>query len=118
MSRKNFTTIRVGRHVVGEVKDGVFCKRIRGSIHLLRTPRAIAFDLGSLDQAQKAGAVRVEVVDTETNTSWRASLEHIRSHGFEFDRGYGKQIALVMDGWICQRKGDFVQLTFAGGVGG
>jgi hypothetical protein len=74
-------------------------KTIRGSKHMLRTPRAIALDLGSIRNAQAAGATWAEVTDLESGATYRASLDVILRDGREFDRGYGRQIYLPLDQW-------------------
>jgi hypothetical protein len=108
---KNYFRIRAGRHVIGEVRGTTFIKKIRASQHFLKTPPAIAFDLDSLAQAERAGAVEVQVIDKETGTIYRTTIAHILRAGFELDRGFGKQIALPLEGWSRQRKGELVQLS-------
>jgi hypothetical protein len=100
------TPIHAGNRVIGKVSGNTFYKHIRGSVHILRTPRAIALDVGSLEQAERAGAVNVQVTDTETGTAYRSSIEHIRRAGFDLDRGFGSQIALPIEGWATIRRGD------------
>ena len=92
-------SIRVGRKVVGHVRHGVFSKSIVGSKHLLREPRAIAFDVSSLEDAQNAGAQMVRVRDTETEITYQTAISTIWKRGFQFDRGWGEQIALPLDKW-------------------
>ena len=105
----NFKTegqpIYSGSRIVGEVEGDTFSKTITGSKHLLRTPAAIAFDVATIDQAVKLGAAKIRVYDRETGNVYKASIEHLKENGFTFNRGFGEQIALVMDGWIKTRKG-------------
>lgn len=111
-SKRNY--IYSGGKVVGRVENDTLHKTIRGSKHFLRKPPAIALDLAALDQAEQAGASRVEVVDVETGTRYRATIDHIREAGFQFDRGYGEQIGLELDGWVrFGPRGE--QLDFIGG---
>ena len=100
------TAIYAQGRAIGTVRGDTFYKSIRGSAHILRTPRAIALDLGSLEQAEQAGAVNVQVTDTETGTVYRSTIEHIRRDGFELNRGFGAQIALPLDGWTETRRGE------------
>ena len=65
--------IRVGRQVVGEVQGDTFHKRLRASVHFLRIPPAIAFDVMTLDDAERAGARRVEVTDLESRSEEHTS---------------------------------------------
>ena len=81
---------------IGYVAGGVFHKSIMGSKHLLRSPRAIAFDRSTLTDAERAGAVWVEVADSETRTVYRASIGDVWAHGFAVRRGYGDQVALAL----------------------
>lgn len=88
--------IYVGRRAVGHVAGDVFQKTIRGSVHMLRTPRAIAFDESTLRDAERAGARYVEVTDAETRKCYRAPLSLIWAKGFAVNRGHGEQRALVL----------------------
>lgn len=95
--------VYVQSRVVGHVEGAVFRKVVRGSVHMLRRPPAWALDLQSLLDAEAAGATSVEVHDTETGRTYRASVETIRRHGFTFDRGHGRQIGLALDRWTLTR---------------
>ena len=101
MSHKDCNTkIRVGRRVVGEVRGDVFHKSVYASKHFLREPRAIANDITVLQDAEQAGAVWVHIRDKESGQIYKATIAHIRESGFPINRGWGKQIALPMNGWI------------------
>lgn len=91
--------IRVGSRVVGKVQDGVFIKRVKASQHFLYRPPAIAFDVSSLKQAEKAGARSVTVIDSESDKVYRALMSTIWDRGFRLNRGFGDQIALVLADW-------------------
>lgn len=93
-----------GRRVVGTVDQGTFRKRVRSSRHQLRQPPAWAFDVDTLRQAAAAGAVRVVVEDTDTGTVFRATWDTLRRHGFEIDRGHGRQLVLTLDHWTTDNK--------------
>ncbi|HHX44538.1 MAG TPA: hypothetical protein GX714_11210 [Chloroflexi bacterium] len=71
---------------------------------MLRAPRAWAFGLDSLDEAERLGAGRVEVYDTETATTYQADLDRIRSKGVLIDRGRGPQLALLLKEWLAIRE--------------
>lgn len=88
--------IYVGRRAVGHVAGDTFYKRVRGSAHFLRTPRAIAFDESTLRDAERAGARYVEVTDAETGREYRAPLALIWERGFRVSRGHGEQLALIL----------------------
>lgn len=84
---------------VGHVIDGEFRKSVRGSVHFLRAPRAIAFDTSTLIDAESAGATLVVVQDTETGNVYRAPLGLVWSKGFVLDRGHNPQTALTLEHW-------------------
>jgi len=86
--------------VVGEVRGNTFVKRVRGSRHMLQRPRAWAVDVAVLREAEALGARAVEVVDTETNTTYRAPLERFWTRGIRVNRGYGEQVALLLADWL------------------
>ena len=87
-----------GRHV-GEVKDGVFHKRIKASGYL-RNPPAICLSVDSLQQAERAGAVSIEVQDTETGRVYSSSIEHFKRYSFDVQRGgFELQRALIIERW-------------------
>jgi hypothetical protein len=100
----------VNGRVVGKVEGDTFYKSIKGSKHFLRVPPAIAFDILSIDEAEEAGAVKVQVVDQETGTIYKSTIQNIREHGEEFNRGFGNQIFLVLEGWVKTKRGGGLQL--------
>lgn len=91
--------IRVGEKIVGSVVGKLFIKRVVGSKHFLRSPRAIAFDTQSLNNAKQAGATELMVIDKETGIAYVSSMEHFYQNGFYLERGFGKQMALSIDKW-------------------
>jgi len=91
--------IKVGNKVVGEVVGGTFVKRLHSKTHFLRKPRAIAFDLDTLTQAQELGASLVRIVDLDTDLIYIVSIELIYEKGFYFNRGFGDQLGLTLNHW-------------------
>jgi len=97
--------IFVGVSLVGCVHGRVFCKKIKGSKHFLLEPRAIAFARASLEDAERAGAHRLEVLDIETGCIYRADLAYFKEHSFEFQRaGFELQRALRLEYWTLKGK--------------
>ena len=82
---------------IGFVSGGRFCKTITGSKHMLRSPKAIAFDVCTLDDAERAGASHVSVTDSETGRTYCAPIDDVRRFGFPVVRGHGRQVALPLD---------------------
>ena len=97
--KNNSTPIYVNGRVVGRVEDGVFRKRLRASVHFLKRPPAIAFDVDSLYDAQDAGATRVEVTDAETGRVYVARIADILRDGRRFNRGFGDQVYYLLTRW-------------------
>jgi len=93
-----------GMKVVGYVQGGIFKKTIKGEKHMLQKPKAIAFDVVSLEQAEAAGASWVWVCDKKTHITYKSPIQQIWKKGFRFNRGFGNQIALTLSGWIKNGK--------------
>ena len=91
--------IRVQNKVVGHIEGDTFHKQVEGSRHFLRRPPAIAFDVSTLDDAEKKGAKHVCVTDKE----YHARMSTVRDKGFSMNRGYGNQIALPLTEWSPTR---------------
>ena len=106
----NSTPIRAGGHVVGKVKGTTFYKSVFGSRHFLRIPPAICFDVKSLKDAERVGAVYAEVDDRETGKVYHAPIRSIWERGFKVNRGFGEQIALPLGLWLIV--GEPLQLAF------
>jgi len=68
---------------------------------MLRQPQAWAVDTADLEAAEACGATLLLIEDIESGRQYLASLAVIRRHGFEFDRGHGRQVALVLHRWHC-----------------
>jgi hypothetical protein len=89
-----------GQVVAGVRADGTLQKDVSASRHFLRQPcRAIAFDVAALDEAERAGAIRIEVKDTDTNKFYRCTFADFRAKAFKVDRGYGPQLAMALADW-------------------
>lgn len=100
LSRTHYTPIYVGRKIVGKVQDGVFIKRVLASKHQLQKPPGYAFDITTLQQAEKAGASTVEIIDTETGNIYRAAISTIWTKGFpKHYPGYKPQYGLELHYW-------------------
>jgi hypothetical protein len=84
---------------IGFVAGETFHKTVSAHRHFLRTPRAIALDLGSLEQAERAGARFVLIHDSDSGNLYRASCGLIRERGFSVNRGFGAQVALQISEW-------------------
>lgn len=99
MFKAHSSTIWAGGKVVGEVAEGKFIKRVRGSRHMLREPKGWAVDVQSLADAEELGAASVEIVDVETDVTYSATIARIQEKGFRLDRGHGAQVAVPLRLW-------------------
>jgi hypothetical protein len=90
--------------VVGEVQDNTFFKRVSGSRHFLRIPPAIAFNLETIEQAVKFGAVNICVTDSDDDAEYWSLIKVIQAKGVKFERGHGPQIYLPMKWWSSAGK--------------
>ena len=117
MRQKNYKPIciKVGNKTYGILFGDTFRKTCKGSKHFLRKPEAICLDSDALDRAVAAGATRVEVVDTETGTTYSQTIAHVQRAGFVIDRGWGVQLALVLSAWQVHKQGEPTQLALFGG---
>ena len=107
-------TIWANGKAVGAVRDGTFVKNVHSTKHFLQRPPAICLDVGSLAEAEKAGARLVEIRDLDTGKTYRTDIATIRKHGQKLDRGHGAQIALGLGRWAVEDlKVTHAQLRFA-----
>ena len=95
----NCTPIYAGAKVVGSVSGLVFYKELSGPRHMLRKPRAWAFDKQSLWDAEAAGAKWAEILDRANGKRYRAKLETIFARGFVVKRGCGAQWGMCLADW-------------------
>lgn len=77
-----------------------YYRRVEGCRHFLRKPPAITNDCLALAEAERLGAARVRIVDSETGIEYTCIMVVIRDYGFTIDRGYGQQIALPFVYWV------------------
>lgn len=99
--RHNHITVYAQGKPVGyvDVQAGIFHKKCRASVHRLRKPLGWALDVGSLSEAERAGATLVQIEDTESGRVYTASIKAIRNNGVPLDRGFGEQLLLPLSGW-------------------
>ena len=93
------TPIYIAQRVIGVVSGDIFHKSISGSKHILKRPRAIAFDRCTLRDAAAAGATCAAILDRETGKTYTISFEAIHTHSFPVFRGHGDQVAVTLDRW-------------------
>lgn len=86
--------------IIGLVKGDTFHKNVSRKHHFLQRPPAIAFDAGTLADAEDAGAEKVRVVDIDSDDVWTATMHQVRTYGIKLNRGYGPQVALPLEYWL------------------
>jgi len=91
--------IYVNGRAVGHVEGDTFYKTLRASVHFLKRPPAIAFDVSSLFDAQDAGATKVHITDQETGRVYVARIADILRDGRRFNRGFGDQVYYLLTRW-------------------
>jgi len=95
----NHTPIYVNGKPIGVVTGDTFRKTIAGSKHILRSPRAIAFDRCTLRDAAAAGATCAAILDRESGTTYTIAFDTIHAPSFPVLRGHGDQVAVTLDRW-------------------
>jgi len=84
--------------VRGVIENRVLRKAIRGSLHLLRKPPAIALDARMYDRYRQHFDA-IEITDTETGVVYRVAACYFDRWRFEIERGYGRQYVLELKRW-------------------
>lgn len=92
--------------------DGVLRKNFDASRHMLRKPKAIAWEAAIIDQALAAGAHAIEVTDRETGDKYKMTMPEFRRLCFTVDRGFGRQLAVELRHWTKNGAHEPVQLAF------
>jgi hypothetical protein len=83
--------------VIGEVQGDTYVKKVRESKHMHRNPRGWAIDLNALLKIEQMGVENVEIIDTESGKLYRCKLETFWERGQMLDKGYGKQMLLLLN---------------------
>jgi len=93
--------------VIGKLIDQTLEKRVKGSVHKLKTPPGWAWDKNVIDEAERLGGKRVVITDSETNTTFTAKLSDFRKYGILINRGFGNQIVLPIAYWSTDEEENF-----------
>lgn len=86
-------------------RTGTFAKRCRHE-HVLRQPPAIAYDKTVVAELKRLGCQTLRVT-LEDGAVLTTSLRTLIEHGFELDRGHGRQIALPLQRWTRRNPAQF-----------
>ena len=79
-------------------------KWIRASVHLVETPRGIAFDADLFRRACDLGAQVIRVRDVETGSTYECSVATFDRYAFAQDRQHGAQRFLKLQHWSIDGK--------------
>lgn len=86
--------------LIGKLENGVLSKVVKGSIHQLRKPPSWAWDKSVIEEAEKLGGEKTQIIDSETNTKFISTFADFRKFGISINRGFGEQIALPIAYWL------------------
>ncbi len=109
MVQSNYTTGRQpvcscdGKRI-GQIEGRIFKKKVYGSRHFLRSPRAIAIDADACDLEIAPSVERIEVYDKEVDRLYVSSVGNFNQYKIELDRGFGRQYALPLRYWEYEGK--------------
>ena len=92
--------------VVATLVDGILVKKARESKHMLRSPKAWAFDRSIIETASKNMATRIRIEAGDTGAVFTVSMERFLEKAFPLQRGHNSQLALVLKFWDTDRPGN------------
>ena len=102
----------MGGRTIGQVIDRVGYKDVSGKKHFLHYPEeAIAFTIDALYAMQRAGAVFVDVLDTDKGIHYRTTIQNYFEHGERFNYGWGDQIKLALPNFTQSRDPEYMGHT-------
>jgi hypothetical protein len=94
--------------MIGNLDVGVFTKRVRGSIHRVRTPPGWAIDQRAYDENLVGNCGTIVVEDVEARLRYTVSFRTFDEKKVRMNRGYGDQYLLPLHYWqvtnIAQRR--------------
>jgi len=90
--------------VIGSLIGDTFHRTAKGSVHMLRKPPAWAVDACVLPQLHEGNGQKVTGTDTETGTTYTATLATFERYAIHLNRGYGPQRALPLGYWSVDGK--------------
>jgi hypothetical protein len=88
----------------GFIKGKIFFKKVKASIHQLRTPAGYAIDAVIYESLYNLGIEEIRLYETEHGNTYVSSLNNYQIHRFLIERhNYGKQWGLAMKFWTVER---------------
>ena len=92
--------------VVARLVNGILVKKARESKHMLRSPKAWAFDRSIIETASRHGATGIRIEAGDTGAVFKVSMDMFLEKSFALQRGHNRQLALVLKFWDTGRPGD------------
>lgn len=90
---------------IGTLKDGVFRKRVKKSVHLMKIMDAWAIQYETLEDLDASGCEEVRILETEENRVYSVPFAKLMKEGRVEDFGDGMQVFLPRSQWtITERK--------------
>lgn len=81
-----------------DTSSRLFVKNVTGSKHMLREPKAWAIDKDVVNTLGLVGCDSILIKDKEGGR-YVITYKDFVANAFQFDRGYGEQLAVVLDKW-------------------
>lgn len=92
----------VQHHIIGNIDNGVFVKKVWGFKHFLRNPEpSIAIDAQAFDNVISRHARSILVIDRETFNRYEITTGRFNENKVEIDRKYGRQYYVPIRLWDC-----------------
>jgi hypothetical protein len=85
---------------IGSLKDGIFRKRLKKSVHLMRNSDSWAIQYDVLKKARDAGCVEVRILEIEENIIYSVSMETLWGQSQVMNWGDGQQAFLPRSKFI------------------
>lgn len=80
--------------MIGKIANGIYCKQVKKSKHLLRKWDAWGIDQTILDDLVKEGILEIAIYELEENAVYTVSVKDFIEKGILADFGYSKQVFL------------------------
>lgn len=88
--------------VVGELKEGIFRKKVNSSRHRLRIFPAYGLDAHILDDLELSGAKEIRLKETDTKNIYSTTIENFRKHHIAKNLSHGLQVFLPLSKWSVE----------------
>jgi hypothetical protein len=102
--------IKVNGRTIGQVIGDTGYKDVSRKKHFLHYPEeAIAFTIAALHAMQAAGAVYVDILDTDNGIRYKTTIQKYFEYGEKINLGWGEQIKLTLPNFTQTRDPEFIE---------